>query len=236
VTRAGGSIEVARQRAAASGYDFDELKAERYRWFMRMLYYEKREYPKIQVTASDMRRYYQENLQREFTTPARARFRVIKLDRHARGHDEALAEANRLLQQAQSGKDFAELAARVNDQESFKAPVDWFQRGSFVVKEVEDAVWKLQPGQLTGVIETPDAFYLAKLEAKQEGGIRPFREQKVQDEIESALKKRQLTELQRRVQQQLLADAIIRYHPQMIELAVEMAMQKYHYWRAAAAK
>jgi parvulin-like peptidyl-prolyl isomerase len=238
VTRAGGSPEVARQRAAAAGYDFDELQEDQYRLFMRRLYYEKREYPKIQVSAADMRRYYQEHLKTEFTRPDRARFRVIMVDkRKAGGRPQALGEINRLLDRARSGgKDFAELAAEDNDEDSFKRPVDWFQRGSFVVKEVEDAVWKLRPGQITDVIETPDAFYIARLDAHEPGGVLPFGEYDVQRQIEKNLRDRQFAALRAKVQQQLIADAIIRYHPRMIELAVEMAMQKYRYWREAAAR
>jgi len=235
ITKAGGSLEVARQRAAAGGVDFDEMVEERYRWLMRQLYYQRHELPKIQVTGADMRRYYQENLQREFTSPDRARFRVIMVDKKKTGgRQEALDEINRLLDRVKKGKDFAELAAEDNDQESFKRPVEWFQRGSFVVKEVEDAVWNIQPGEVTDVIETPDAFYIAKLEAKQPGGVRPFDEYKVQEEIQAMLNRQQFRALQLKVQQQLKAEAIIRYHPRMIDLAVEMAMQKYRYWRESA--
>ena len=236
VTKAGGSLELARQRAAAAGYDFDELAEDQERLFMRRLYFERKELPKIQVSATDMRRYYQENLQREFTTPDRARFRVIKVDKQKTGgRQQALGEINRLLDRARSGgKDFAELAAEDNDEESFKRPVEWFQRGSFVVKEVEDAVWKLQPGQVTDVIETQDAFFIAKLEALQPGGVLPFNETDVQRRIEKTLRDRQFAALRSKVQEQLINDAIIRYHPKMIEIAVEMAMQKYRYWRATA--
>src|SRR5688572_3341262 len=41
VTKAGGSLELARQRAAAAGYDFDELAEEQERLFMRRLYFER---------------------------------------------------------------------------------------------------------------------------------------------------------------------------------------------------
>jgi parvulin-like peptidyl-prolyl isomerase len=239
VTRAGGSLELARQRAAAAGYDFDEMAEDQYRWNMRKLYYQKYEYPKIHVSAGDMRRYYQEHRQREFTSVDRARFRVIKVDkRKSGGRQEALGEISRLLDRARSGgKDFAELAAEDNDEEAFKRPPPQpFERGSFVVKEVEDAAWKLQPGQISDPVETPDAFFIARLEEKHPGGVRPFEEPDVQRRIEAALRKRQFDELQQGVQQALMRDAIIRYHPRMIELAVGMAMQKYRYWREAAAR
>ena len=236
ITKAGGSLEVARQRASAAGYDFDELQEEQFRWLLRQLYYQKREYPKIQVSASDIRRYYQEH-QREFTTPDRARFRVIKVDKgRPGGRDAALGEINRLLDRVRSGgKDFAEVAGQENDQESFKQPVDWFQRGSFVVKEVEDAVWKLEPGKVTDVIETADAFYIARLDAKEPGGTKSFNDPNVQAQIVATIRQQQFAALQLKVQQQLRSDAIIRYHPRMMDIAVEMAMQKYRYWREQAA-
>ena len=57
----------------------------------------------------------------------------------------------------------------------------------------------------------------------------------MQKQIEATLRKQQFTALQQKVHQQLMADAIIRYHPKMVELAVGMAMQKYRYWRESAA-
>lgn len=237
ITKAGGSPEVARQRAAAAGYNFDELADEQYRLFMRRLYYERKELPKIQVSATDIRRYYQENAQREFTTPDRARFRVIKVDkRNGGGRDEALAKVRALRERVTSGgKDFAELAAEDNDEEGFKKPVDWFLRNSFAVKEVEDAVWQLKPGQVTDVIETPDAFYIARLEALEHGRVRGFEEPDVQRDIEKTLKDRQFTAMRLQRQKELIEeDRTIRYHPQMLQVAVEMAMQKYRYWQTAA--
>jgi parvulin-like peptidyl-prolyl isomerase len=234
IAQAGGSLELARQRARAAGYEFEELQKERERWFMRKLYYEKREYPKLQVSATDLRRYYQEHQRTEFTTPDRARFRVIKVDqRKAGGRDAALAEVNRLLELVRGGKDFAELAAEDNDEESFKRPVEWFQRGAFAVKAVEDAVWQIQPGGVTEPVETPEAFYIAKLDVREPGGVRAF-DGDVQERISTILKERQFAALRGKIRQALKDDAIIRSHPRMVELAVEMAMQKYRFWRGAA--
>ena len=231
ISQAGGSVELARQRVEAAGLNFEELERDREKWFMRKIYYEKKEYPKLQVSATDLRRYYHEHLASEFTTPDRARFRVIKVDqRKAGGRDAALAEINRLLELVRGGKDFAELAAEDNDEESFKRPVEWFQRGAFAVKAVEDAVWQIQPGTVTDPIETPDAFYIARLEIKEPGQVRAF-DGDIQEKISTILKERQFATLRQKVRQALKDDAIIRYHPRMIELAVEMAMQKYRYWR-----
>ena len=239
VTQAGGSAERARQAWAARGFDFEDRVDEQYRTFMRQLYYQRKEAPKIQVSATDLRRYYTENLRTEFTQAERAKFRVIAIDKAKRGgRDRAFGDANVLLDRARSGGvDFTDLASRENDRDTFKQSAGWIPRGSFVIPEVEEAAWKLKPGQISDIIETPDAFFIVKLEEQEGGKVLPFRDRDVQAKIEATLRKRQFDALRQRVQQQLIQDAIIRYHPDepgMLQTAVEMAVQKYRYWRTAA--
>ena len=240
ITRAGGSQEVARQQWAARGLDFEEQVEDMYRTYMVQLYYQRKEYPKIQVTAEDKRRYYQANLAREFSQPEQARFRVIMIDPAKRGgRQQALGEIHRLLDRARSGgADFAELASAeaTNDNPSFRTPAGWIARGAFVVPEVEQAAWKLEPGKVSDVIETPNGFYLVKLEEMQAGKVLPFSDPAVQTRIEMILRKQQFDALRLKAQQKLIRDAIIRYHPDqegMLRTAVEMAAQKYRYWRSS---
>ena len=53
-------------------------------------------------------------------------------------------------------------------------PGGWMQRDSYRIDAVDAAVWKLQVGQISPVIDADDAFYIVKLEAKKVGRIRPF--------------------------------------------------------------
>jgi parvulin-like peptidyl-prolyl isomerase len=239
ITQAGGSVERARQTWAARGFDYEDRVDEQYRTFMRQLYYQRKEAPKIQVSASDLRRYYQENLRTEFTEPEKAHFRVIAIDiAKSGGRQQALGEINKLLDRARSGGvDFAELAAQDNDRDTFKRDAGWIPRGSFVIPQVEEAAWKLEPGKISDVIEAPDAFYIVKVLELEKGRVRPFRDREVQAKIERTLRDRQFAMLRSNVQHQLVQDAIIRYHPDeqgMLQTAVEMAAQKYRYWRTAA--
>ena len=240
VTRAGGSQEVARQQWAARGLDFEEQVEDMYRTYMVQLYYQRKEYPKIQVTAEDKRRYYAANLAREFSQPEQAKFRVILIDPVKRGgRREAEGEIHRLLDRARSGgADFAALASAeaTNDNPSFRTAAGWIARGAFVVPEVEAAAWKLEPGKISEVIETPNGFYIVKLEESQGGKVLPFSDPAVQTRIEMVLRKQQFDALRLKAQQKLIRDAIIRYHPDqegMLRTAVEMAAQKYRYWRSS---
>lgn len=238
ITQAGGSAERARQAWAARGFDFEERVEEQYRTLMRQLYYQRKEAPKIQVSAADLRRYYTENLSREFTEPAKAKFRVIAVDKQkSGGREQALGEVHRLLDRVKSGGiEFDKLAEEDNDRPNFKTSAGWIPKGSFVVPEAEEAAWKLKPGQVGDPVETADAFYLVKVEALEGGRVLPFNERQVQARIERSLRDRQFSAIRSRVQQQLIQDAIIRYHPDeqgMLRTAVEMAAQKYNYWRSA---
>ena len=105
--------------------------------------------------------------------------------------------------------------------------------------EVEQAVWKLCPGQISDVIETPSGLYIAKLEEVQPGKVLPFSDPGVQQKIQLTLQKQQFDALRHKAQEKLIRDAIIRFHPDeegMLRTAVEMAVQKYRYWRTADAK
>jgi parvulin-like peptidyl-prolyl isomerase len=242
ITNAGGSFELAKRRWADEGWDFDERLDQKYREAVSLVYLQRRIYPLINVTASDIRHYYETNKATEFTKPARARFRVIKIDpkkmRLDGGADGARQLAENLRVKAFKG-DFATLARETND-EGLKLTAGlvgddngWLPKGSYVVDKVEDAVWKLRPGELTDVIEDKGVFYLARLEDKQDAVTLDFEDAAVQQEIDNKLRAQQLRAQQDRRQAELVKEAVFQYNPQMVEVAVDMAMQRYPAWAAA---
>ena len=233
VTAAGGSEELARKKWAAEGYDFEERAEEEYRTQMRRLYYTKKEWPRIQVRQSDIRSYYEANKTKEFTTQSAARFRVIKVDFARSGGEQAAKDkAANLEKRARSGEDFAKLAETMNDEPLYTKPFPQpFAKGAFAVEAVEDAVWNVNHGEVTPLIKTKDAYYLAQLERKEVGRTIPFEE--AQDAIVQKLRRQQFAILQAEVRQRLLKGADIKEHPQMMAVAMDMIMQRYPTWRGA---
>lgn len=231
VTEAGGSEELARKKWAAEGYDFEERVEEQYRTIMRQLYYARKEAPKIQVRQRDLRDYYEANREKEFTTHSAARFRVIKVDfERTGGREAALRKAQEVLKRAKAGEDFAAMAEAINDEAAFKRPLPPVAKGAFAIDEVEEAVWALEPGQVSDLIETEDAFYIARLEQKEAGRVVPFEE--AQEAIGRKLRMQQFAALRSKVQADLRRDAAIKTHPQMLQIALDMAMQRYPRWVA----
>jgi parvulin-like peptidyl-prolyl isomerase len=237
ITLAGGSVQVARSRAAAEGDDFDELVRQRYRKHIIEVYHYKKITPRIQVTVDDQRRYYDKHKDDEFTEHQAARFRVLEVSVDKTGSRElALKKAAALYQRAAAGEDFTAMCARENDNSAWAAmsgDTGWLAKGSFKYEKVEEEVWKLQPGQVTQVIETDKAYYLAKLEQVRPGRVRPFGEQpngkqmSVQEQITDKLRKEQFRELSDEMNQRLQKDAIVNRDPARMQLCLDMAMQRY---------
>jgi parvulin-like peptidyl-prolyl isomerase len=237
ITLAGGSLEVAKAKSAADGDDFEELVKRQYRKYMIDVYRGKKLMPRVQVTVDDMRKYYDAHKEDEFTEHAAAHFRLLEVDVQKTGtREQALDKIRQKLERARNGEDFAVICAKEND-DSLKASksgdMGWINKGSFAQEKVEEAVWKLQPGQFTDVIDAGKAFYIAKLEEVRPGRTRPFNEQpggdklSVQDQIKDKLQRQQLRELSVEFEHKLRQDAIVDTNTTMLGLCVDMAMQKY---------
>ena len=242
VAHAGGSVELAKRWAIEKeGTTLEELAREHYRLTMTQLYYQRRVVPQIQISASDIRDYYQANRDKDFTQPALVRFRVIRIDNgNAGGADQAIDKIRQLRERIENGGDFAQVAGQVNDDALLLAnkgdpqPGEWMSRGAFVSKPVDDAIWNLQPGQMTKIIKDGDSVYLAKLEQRKGGTVQAFEDQEVQEKIYETLRRSQFNTLRQQVRDELEKKAAIRLNPDMMEVPLEMVMQKYPAWAGTA--
>jgi parvulin-like peptidyl-prolyl isomerase len=69
----------------------------------------------------------------------------------------------------------------------------WVER-SVLRKELADVAFALKPGQVSDVIETPEACYLMLVEQKRPEHVKPLNE--VRDEIEATLRAQQQKQLE----------------------------------------
>lgn len=235
VRQAGGSEAVARQKWAQQGVNFEEIKRQQYRENLVKIYYQKRIMPLIHVTADDMRRYYEQNI-RQYAVAAAVKFRVIKLDAATRGHAQAIEMAKSIYDRARSGADFAELAARDNDDPILKSTrgavgIDgWMEKGAYAQEDVEREVWKLKPGQVTDPIDQGNAIYIAKLEQIRTGKTEPFDDEQLQEKIKDLLWHQQFAELRQQHIQNLMAKSVVNPDPPDMAPLMDMIMQKYPHW------
>ena len=234
ISRAGGSQEMARQLAREQGEDFDAILKKEERRQLVIMYYRKRIIPRVTVTVDEMRRYYEQNLAREFTVAPHATIRMIRIDIKDVGSESAaLGRINDAARRAiAGGEKFEALAAEYNRMPLLvqnKGMVGPLSKGAYVVAAVDDAIWKTDQGRVSPVIKTADAYYLFQVVEKDDGRTMTFEES--QKQIQGVLSSQKQQEITRRNNEALQKDAVIQADDEMLQPIVEMAMQMYPQWR-----
>ncbi len=236
VTAAGGSVEQARRKALLEeGDDFDTSMQKEYRRIVHSLYQRRRIDPMIQVSADGMREYYRLNCAKLYGDKDKAQFRVIKIDPDAAGGMEpATAKINALREKALHGADFGALASADNDDSYLKGrggnptdPGEWIERNTYPNDAIEAALWQIEPGQITPVIQANHALYIAKLDARHLGITKSFEDQKVQDDIYNKLRQSQLADLSQKSKEDSLGNGMVETDEDRMQIALDMAMQGY---------
>jgi parvulin-like peptidyl-prolyl isomerase len=236
LTENGGSLQQTRAKFAADGIDFDEALKEKYRQNLTAIYIEKKIRPRVQVTAQDMRDYYDKHLKTEFSEADTVQYRLITINVAKSGsREDALKHIQDIDARAQKGEDFESLATQFTDDPrlaragGLESPM---QRGALRNEKLNDAIFSTQQGKLTEIIDGGDAFYLAKIESIKPGRTQPFDDPAVQKSIKDELQKEQMEPLLQREREKCLANGVMVPNPPLFDPVVEMAMQKYPQWAA----
>ena len=147
----------------------------------------------VVVSEEDLRKYYEQNIAR-YSTPEerRASHILIKADASAPAAERAKAKqkAEELLAELKKNPAaFADLARR-HSQDPGSAvnggDLDFFGRGA-MVKPFEEAAFSLQPGAMSGVVESDFGYHIIRLTAVRGGEKRSF--ESVRRELEAEVRR-----------------------------------------------
>jgi len=129
----------------------------------------------IPPTDAQMREFWESNRAQQPKRPATVSFRQIVIkpqpDSAARARAYQLAES--LLVVLRHGADFASIAKRFSADTASReqgGELGWFRRG-VMFKQFEDAAFRLRPGEISDVVETPFGFHIIRLERAQPAEI-----------------------------------------------------------------
>jgi peptidyl-prolyl cis-trans isomerase D len=170
--------------------------------------------PQVAVTDRDIELYYQdhrEEFRQEEEACASHILVKVKAGDASEGHPEAEAHevAQGLLDQVKAGGDFATLAKKSSeDQGSAQNGGDLgcFAPGR-MVPEFDDAVFALQPGQVSDLVKTSFGYHVIRLASKREAAVLPLAQ--VKERIRASVTESKVRELGEQ-KSQAMADALSR--------------------------
>jgi peptidyl-prolyl cis-trans isomerase D len=157
---------------------------------------------RVSVSEEDLRKYYEENAGRYTSAQERrASHILVKADKDAPAAErqKAKAKAEELLAQVRKNPDsFAEVAKKNSDDPGSAArggDLDFFGRGA-MVKPFEDAVFAMNAGEISNVIETDFGYHIIKLVAVRGGDKKPFEAVRagIEDEVRRQLAQKRYSE------------------------------------------
>jgi peptidyl-prolyl cis-trans isomerase SurA len=134
--------------------------------------------------------------QDDFKVEDEIKLRMIVLNKTGADDTNTLNLAREIRAKIQSGASFAEMAS-IYSQDSLRSQGGdrgWIER-SVLRQELADAALTLPPGQVSDVIETPDACYLMLIEQKRPAHVKPLNE--VRDDIEKTLRAQEQARLEK---------------------------------------
>jgi peptidyl-prolyl cis-trans isomerase D len=132
---------------------------------------------KVNIPANDVERAYNNNIE-QYSTPEQVRASHILLKTEGKDDAAVKAKAEEILKQAKSGADFAELAKKNSEDEGSAkngGDLDYFGHGK-MVPEFDQAVFAMQPGQISELVKTQYGYHIIKLVDKKNATTRPLQE------------------------------------------------------------
>lgn len=154
-------------------------------------------FDKVQIAPGAILEAYEQK-RGTYTEPARAKLHLVVLKK---GDDESANLAQRekaVLARGRilAGDDFADVARAISEDPKAEAGGDWgWVEPSMLRSELKDAAENLPPGDISDVIETPDAYYLLQVDERKAAHTKPIED--VRAKIEEDLRRAESERLYR---------------------------------------
>src|SRR5947209_6018326 len=161
---------------------------------------------KVVIPPADIERAYNNNSQ-QYETPEQVRASHILLKTEGKDDAAVKAKAEELLKQARAGADFAELARKNSEDEASAkngGDLDYFGRGR-MVPEFDQAVFAMQPGQISDLVKTQYGYHIIKLVDKKNATTRTLAEvrQQLTDQLAYQRAQAQADDLSQNIEKQI---------------------------------
>jgi len=176
---------------------------------MAMYYIGQNASSQTQYSRQELLDWYTRNRE-QYASKSQARSQQIRVDFNASGgRAQATEKMRQIVGALRDGEDFGEVARQFSDgpHKSRGGVWDWTAPNSLAEANVDQALWQVDVGRISQVLETPNAFVLVKVLERKGGGYTPFDD--VQDEINRKLVNDSRASAASKVIQDLMASATI---------------------------
>lgn len=148
--------------------------------------------------------------QDDFKVGDQVKLRMIVLNKSSSDDPSAHRMAVEILAQIKQGASFAQMASVYSQgsQQSQGGDWGWIER-SVLREQLADIAFSLKPGQMSGIIDTPQACYLMLVEDRRPAHVRPLNE--VRDDIKATLRAQEQSRLEKQWISGLKKKTFIRY-------------------------
>ncbi|MES2789628.1 MAG: peptidylprolyl isomerase [Planctomycetota bacterium] len=173
---------------AKNHYDLEEHEAAFKDQQIAMNYVSFKSHSKFEPTRKEMLTYYEEHLA-DYEFPSRVHWQqLVVSDATHKGEAGAKRHLETVVKELLEGADFTATVKKYGDgpKAANGGTWDWTVKGSLQNKELENELFTLPVGEMSGVIRTPTGFQIVQVLDRQDAGRKAFESQ--QKEIEAKLK------------------------------------------------
>jgi len=169
---------------------------------------------RMDIGSDEVKKYYEAHKQ-EFNRPEQVELAEIFLSTEGKSPEETAAvrtRADDLRNRIVKGEDFSAIAKRYSEGSTAQqnGELGQFERGQ-LSKQLEDAVFGMEKGQLTDVIQTKTGFEILKVLDHFQAGLQPL--DKVEGEIMNTLYKQKMDPAMRDYLAQLREESYVTVKP-----------------------
>jgi peptidyl-prolyl cis-trans isomerase SurA len=182
------TMEALQKAVEQSGISWEDYKQQMRDQLLRQKVIQQEVSGKMDINPDAVKAFYEAHKQ-EFNLPEQVVLSEIFLSTEGRSPEEASSirkKAEDLHARLARGQDFAQLAQRYSEGQTAKdgGTLGTFKRGE-LSKQLEDAVFSMNKGQITNVIQTKTGFEILKVDDHYQSGQQPLA--KVERQIENKL-------------------------------------------------
>ncbi len=228
---AGGSKILLEKLLAQHGSNMEELRKQLRKQIVTQQYLREKMKSKVIVTRDELWEYYQAH-QEDFVEPASIHLLLIEVDPekyleegmswdHANGEEQkkastrAQAQLKAAREKLSKGENFSKVAKEYSTGVSARTggEMGWISKGSYRLKALEDAAFKMKVGSISGPIEIENKTFIVKAVDYKPGRSISFVEaqDRIKDQLEQEVYRRLIMEYLKKLWEKSQIGAVDRF-------------------------